>query len=299
MPVLAAGYILAGLTSALMVVVRATVADTTEPSDRPAAFGYVGAVLAPLGLRAPFFASAAVMLIAGTLVVTRMPESREDRPPSMRLADLAPWNGLRELGKVPVVASLAWTVGCSAFALQVLIGTWVPSASLRFGLGVQGNGLLLAAVGISSAIGQALVVPRLVPKLGLRRSVLLGLSVSVATYLGYTFAPNLVIFGVVLVVGALAAVDEPAIDTIVSESTDEDLQGTVQGGLASINSFMGIIGPIVGTGLFALTTGPRAVVPFSGSQFLAGAIASVVGLALAIQTLRRFPLPDRSSASRA
>jgi MFS transporter, DHA1 family, tetracycline resistance protein len=292
------GYGLAGLTSSMLVVVNSVVADATDPEHRAAAFGWVGAafgigfvlgpvvggLVASMGLRAPFFMAAGLMGLAATVVAVAF---RESLPPERRskrhLRGVWPWATLAPLKQFPLVQALAWTQALNALALQILIGVWVVHATHRYGLDVAQNGWLLAGFGLVMAISQALIVPRVVPKLGNRRSLLFGLGVSSLTYVGYGLSGSLIALVVVMAVGAMGAIDEPAQQALVSEAVSEDQQGTVQGSLATIGSLMGIVGPILGTWLFGF--GLPAV---PGLPFLVSAALVMGAWGMAFRTLRRF-----------
>lgn len=291
------GYGLAGLTSALIVVVNSVVADSTPEEDRASTFGLVGAtfgvgfVVGPVlgalvsgwGLRAPFWSAAALSFVAFWVVLLALPESLPAERRSARpMRFVWPWQSIVSLARKPVVRGLAWVALMNGLAMQMLIGVWVPFATYRFGLSVAENGWLLAGFGLVMALSQALIVPRVVPKLGNRRSLLIGLGISSATYLGYGLSPTLAIFTAVVLIGALGAIDEPAQQAIITSAAGDDEQGEVQGGLATIGSLMGIVGPILGTSLFAF--GSPAL---PGLPYLVGSALVLGGLVVASNVVRK------------
>lgn len=243
----------------------------------------IGALVAGLGLHAPFWTAAGLSFVAFLLVALALPESLPaDRRSKQTMRFVWPWQSLTVLGRWPLVRGLAWVALMNGLALQMLIGVWVPYATYRFGLGVAENGWLLAGFGLVMALSQALLVPRVVPKLGNRRAMLVGLGVSSATYLGYALSPTLAIFTTVVLLGAIGAIDEPAQQAIVTSAVPQDEQGSVQGGFATIGSLMGIVGPVLGTTLFAL--GSPSV---PGLPYIAGSVLVLGGLMVAGNLLRR------------
>jgi MFS transporter, DHA1 family, tetracycline resistance protein len=295
------GRIIAGATSANMVVINAYLIDSVEPEQRAKYFGFMGAIfgmgfvvgpalggfMGNLGLCTPFFVVAglsAFAFLAALALVSESLKPENRRRVSWREAN--PFGALAALGKYPVVRALAWTVLLNQLALQMLIAVWVPSATYRYGFGTTENGLTLAAFGLSSALAQGLLVPYLVPKLGERRSIIFGLIISVATYILYGLAPTGWALVAILVITALGAIDEPALQALISRNTKEDEQGTIQSGLATIGSLMGVVGPLVGTFIFGHFTGPGATAEIPGATFFAGALCVFVGLGLAYRTLR-------------
>jgi DHA1 family tetracycline resistance protein-like MFS transporter len=290
------GYGLAGLTSALIVVVNSVIADTVPENERATAFGWVGAVfgigfvvgpifgalVASWGLRAPFWAASVLSLCAFVLILTVFPESLPpDRRSRRQMQFVWPWQSIAVLGRWPLVRGLAWVFVLNALALQMLIGVWVPSATYRFGLGVAENGWLLAGYGLVMAVSQALIVPWIIPKLGNQRALLIGLAVSAISYLGYAIAPTLAVFIGVVLIGALGAIDEPAEQAIITNTVGHDEQGEVQGGLATIGSLMGIVGPVLGTTLFAIGSPGFPGLPYAMASALV-----FIGLVLACIALK-------------
>ncbi len=300
-PVLFVGYTLAGLTSAMTVVGNATIADISAPEDRATNYGRVGAVfgigfvvgpaagslLAPLGLRAAFFAASGVMAVAAVLALVFMTETRKSTKESaFSWQEVLPWEGIRALARYPLPKKLSLSVALNALSLQMLIAVWVPYCSLRYGFGVAENGWLLAGFGIVMAIGQAVVVPWLVPKLGLRRSLAVGLTISILCQTGYGLSETWQWLLFFTAISALGGIDEPAMQAILVDPISEEERGAVQGGLASVNSLMGIVGPVLGATLFATFTGLGAPVYLPGAPFLFGAVCIALGFAWSFWSLR-------------
>ncbi|RIH89646.1 Tetracycline resistance protein, class C [Calidithermus roseus] len=178
--------------------------------------------------------------------------------------------------------------------MNMLVAVWIPYVAYRYGFGPAENGLTLAAFGLMTALGQGLVVPWLVPRLGERQAVVLGLVVSALSLVLYGLASAPWMLFVVLAVTTLGAVDEPALQALISRSVRPDEQGAVQGALATIGSLMGVVGPVAGTYLFSRFTGSQAVVELPGAPFFAGAFCVALGLGIAYRALRRLaPRPSR------
>jgi len=304
--VMIGGYAAAGLISALFVVVNATVADCLPPERRATGFAYVGAtfglgftagpaigaMVAPWGLRMPFQLAAVAMALVCIAVAIGARESNESRgKEAFSLRQLSPLPAWRQILHHPLLSRIAITSTLNMLAMQVLIAIWVVSGTYRFGFDVTANGWLLAAVGLTSAIAQATTVPWLVRKLGLKRSIRFGLAMSVISYLGYAFAPNPAWFIGVLVLNTAAAADEPALQSVVSIAAD-DQQGATMGGMSSLASLMGIVGPPIGSWMFATASGPKAWFEFPGLPFAFGAVCVFIGWLVMLTTLRHFQEPD-------
>jgi DHA1 family tetracycline resistance protein-like MFS transporter len=301
-----AGYALAGLTSAILVVTNASIADITEPEERAKCFGYVGAVvglgfvvgpaigalIASAGLRAPFWLASGLLFTAGIVILFALPESLEKKNDevALELRNFAPWRSFAALGRYPLVRRLAVTILLNALALQMLIAVWVPYCTYRYNFGVAQNGWLLAGFGITMAFTQGVLVPIIVPRIGNRRALTIGLTVSCITYIGYGLAATWVAIVAVTMLGSFGALDEPALQAVVTNEVSETDQGTIQGGMSMIGSLMGIVGPVAGAFLFSRFSGPGAIAEIPGMTYFAGAACVVIGLGFAMSALRRHPM---------
>jgi len=308
LPMLFAGYALAGLTSAMVVVVNSSIADLTEGEERGKAFAFLGAVFGvgfvvgpaagaltgPLGLRAPYFFASGAMAICAVAALLFMPETRKPstEPTAPKLADFLQWMAIRAVAAHPIIRRLAWTTLLNALAMQMLVTVWVPYTTYRYRFGPVENGWLLAGFGLAMAVSQGLIAPKLLPRVGNVRSVQIGFVASILSYIGYGLSPSWQWLLAVTVAGALAALDEPALQAIIADLAGEDQQGAIQGGLGSIMSLMRIVGPVLGTALFGAFTGPRAPIDLPGVTYFAGAILVVIAAINGVTTLRRIPTPQ-------
>jgi DHA1 family tetracycline resistance protein-like MFS transporter len=297
------GYFLAGLTSAMMVVTNAVIADVFPVEERAKGYSWIGAVfglgfvvgpavgalIAPLGLRAPFFLSTGLMALATLGLAFTFRESKpvSVEAPSASLNDFMPWKAFGALAKAPLAKKLTVTVFFNALAMQMLIAVWVPFCTAKFGFGVVENGWVLALFGLAMALSQALVVPAIISRLGERRSLAIGLVASVLTYLGYALAPTVALFLLVLFLGAFGALDEPSIQSLATADADPEQQGALQGSFAVIGSLMGVIGPSLGGMIFSLSSGPRAPIDFPGMTFVVGGALVAVGAVPALAAIAR------------
>ena len=297
------GRIIAGLTSANMVVINAYLIDVTPPSERAKNFGYMGAIfgigfvvgpalgglVGNLGLRVPFWIVAGLSALTFLVALAFLPESlkAESRKKVLKWLEANPFGALAALGRYPLVRSLSWAIVFNSLALQMLIAVWIPYFTYRYSFGPTENGITLALFGLMSAIGQGVVVPWLVPKLGERRAILFGLSVSLLSYVAYGLAYAPWVLVVTLIVGSLSAIDEPALQALISKNIADDEQGTIQGALATIGSLMGVLGPIFGTFLFSRFSGQGVMLELPGAPFFAGAVCVLIGLILIFRTLNK------------
>lgn len=296
------GRLVAGFTGACYASAYAYLADVTPPEKRAHHFGIVGmafgfgfiigpalgGLLADLGVRVPFFAAAALAFanaIYGWLVLPESLPPEKRRPIDLRRAN--PVGALLQLRMLhPSVLALALALFVWQVAHQALQGTWAFYTIYRFGWTEAAVGLSLAAVGLAAAIVQGGVTGVVIPRLGERRTVVLGMCAGIAAYLIYGLTTVGWGMYVGIVVGALAGLAYPSLTAMMSQQVEENAQGELQGALSSLASLATIIGPPVMTQLFAAFTGAGAPVQLPGVAFLLASVLAAVALAMVLRAPR-------------
>lgn len=298
------GRMIAGVTGATITAANAYIADVSTPETRARNFGFVGVafglgfifgpalggLLGDIGLRVPFFASAGVVLLNALYGALVLPESlppEKRRPFSWRRAD--PFGALLALRAYPLVAGLAFAFLFFSLAQRGLETVFVLYTDYRYGWGPRENGLALALVGVMAAVVQGGLVRPLVARLGERRTVLLGLSISTLGFVGYGLASQGWMLLAVIAFASLGAVAGPAIQGLVAGTVPSSEQGTVQGTLTSLLSLTSVAAPLVSGGLFGAFSGASGVAELPGMPFFVGAGFLLLALALVVRTLRRNP----------
>lgn len=296
------GRIISGITAASVSTGMAYVADVTPPERRAAAFGRIGVafglgfVLGPAlgGLlgsvdpRLPFWVAAAMSLanaLYGWLILPESLPPEKRRPFDWRRAN--PLGSFRLLRSHPELSGLAGVVFLSNLAHAVLPATFVLYAAYRYGWTARDVGLVLAGVGICSAIVQGLLVGPAVRRFGERRALLGGLACGALGFLGYGLAPTGAAFLLAVPVGALWGIASPAAQGLMTRHVGPSEQGGLQGATGSVMGIANMIGP----GLFAATfayfigAGTRWQAP--GAAFILAAALLAAGALLAARATAR------------
>ena len=155
------------------------------------------------------------------------------------------------------------------------------------------NGLVLGLVGITAAIVQGGLVRPIIAKIGERKAIILGTSVSAVAFLGYGLAPAGWMILVVIVFGALGGITGPAVQSLVAAQVDSSEQGKVQGALTSLMSLTNIFAPVFfTTGLFSYFTSDHAVFSLPGAPLIVGSMCISIGMLIAVFVFRKFPSDD-------
>ena len=256
------GRFLAGLFSGTYSVANAYIADVTEPEDRGRAFGIMGAafgvgfILGPVfgGLlgeinpRLPFFVAAGIAGLNFLYGLFILPESlREEDRRAFNLARANPFGAMVHFSKVPRVAWFIIAIGLFQIAHAVYPSTWNFHGEIRYDWSEFEIGLSLAAVGLGSAVSQALLTGYLIKRFGPMRAGLFGFVANAVAMLLFAAAEAPWMAYAIIFVSAVGGVAMPAVNTITSTLTPRNAQGELQGVQASMMAFTLIFSPVLMT----------------------------------------------------
>jgi DHA1 family tetracycline resistance protein-like MFS transporter len=304
LPWLLIARVFSGMFSASFTTANAYIADVTPPEKRAQAYGMMGAafgvgfiigpviggLLAGVSLRAPFWFAGGLALLNFLYGWFVLPESlpKERRTPRFDWRHANPVGSLFMLRRFPRVLGLAFVVLIANMAHYVYPTVAVLFMEYRYQWTNLQVGLMLALVGVCSAIVQALLVGKIVPRLGERRTLLLGLACGTVGFLIYAFASVGWMFLAAIPVSALWGLAGPATQALITRQVSADAQGRVQGALMSLVSLTGIAAPLMFGGVFGLFISDHAPVHLPGAPWLlAGAwlfVGFLVGLKFAKST---------------
>jgi DHA1 family tetracycline resistance protein-like MFS transporter len=301
------GRAVSGICAASFSTANAYIADIVPKERRAAAFGTLGAAfgvgfivgpalggfLGHLHIRLPFWVAAVLSLINFGYGYFVLPESlpKERRSARFDWRHANPFGAVVLLRRYPQVFGLATVFFLINLAQFSLNSTYVLYTDYRYGWGPQAVGYTLGLVGLCSGLVQAVLVRRLMPKLGERRMILAGLALCIVGYVFFGFAslPWVFLLGIpFLSLGGLAG---PPAQAMMTHQVDPHEQGRLQGALTSLASLAGIFGPALFSNLFALFISDHAPVQhLPGAAFvLAAALLLTAGL-IAIKVTRHAPI---------
>jgi len=305
LPLLLIGRCISGVTAASFTTANAYIADVTPPEKRAASYGVLGAafglgfivgpalggLLGSHDVRAPFWAAACLALANFCYGWFILPESL---PPERRSARFD-WRHANPLGSLfllrryPGVLGLAGVVLLANLAHFALQSVFVLYADFRYDWGERKVGYTLALVGLCNAIVQAWLVRKLVPRLGERTTLLVGVTCGALGFLVMGLAPSGTMFLAGIPLLALWGLSGPATQALVTQRVDPHEQGRLQGAVSSLASLAGIFGPALFTQVFALFIGDCAPMLLPGAPFLLSTALLAASLALALRVTRSAP----------
>ncbi len=254
-----AARIIDGLSGGNITIARAYIADVTEPSERPKAFGFLGAafglgfIVGPglaglfshISYTAPIWAAVVVTLIATAMAALWLPETVHRGS----AVAVSPWRAVpdvlsrRHLRPLLIADFVYW----SSFALCTT--TFAMFALRRFGFDVTHTGYVLAGFGVLGVIVQAGIVGVVARRLGVVRTLQLGLLIAAAGWTLVAVSTSVPMFLLSLIpAGVGVGLCNASIVTLVSHSGSRDEQGTIQGAAGALESLGRAVGPVWGHG---------------------------------------------------
>lgn len=263
------GRIIAGITGASVTVTSAYIADVSSNEDRAKNFGMLGGafglgfiigpalggLLGSYDLHLPFLVAAGMSFLNMVYGVFVLPESL---PAGSRQAHgwrmINPLSPLRKLLNNAVLRNLASAIMLTGLAAQVIFNIFVFFTGDVLGWAPMQNGMALAFVGILAIVVQVGLLGRMIPILGERNTILLGIFASMLQFVLFGFSRSTPLMYVGLLIGALGGLAPPAIQAVISRQVNEYEQGQVQGAIAGLNSLVGLIGPLLATRVYAFGT---------------------------------------------
>lgn len=296
------GRIFAGIFGASFSTAGAYIADVSEPEKRAQNFGLIGAafglgfilgpaigsVVSNYGERVPFFVAAGLALINFVYGYFALPESL--KPENRREFDWKranPLGTLKQMLKYKSVVQLLipfTIIMIASFATQ---STWAYFTREQLGWETDMVGYSLVMVGIMAAIVQGGLTRKLIPALGLQRSIYFGLILWVIGYILYAVATESWMMFAFTVVASLGGIATPAIQGIMSNAVPPNEQGELRGGITSVVSITSIFGPLLMSYSFAYFTSDNAPIRLPGAPFWLGAILILISLIMIYYTLSK------------
>lgn len=256
--------LVSGAMQANVAVANAYVADITPPEDRAKRFGLLGAMfglgfilgpvmgglLGALDLHLPFHVAGTLALLNWLYGFFVLPESLPvERRRAVDWSRANPISSLKALTRLKGVGLLVVVIGISGLAQFILHTTWVLYTQFKFGWGPSENGWSLFAVGVMSALVQGLLLGRLLKHFSAQRLAVMGLVSSTVCFALWGAATEGWMMYAVIFANVLGFAAAASIQSIVSNAADHRTQGQTMGAVASLNSAMAVLAPVVGAPL--------------------------------------------------
>jgi MFS transporter, DHA1 family, tetracycline resistance protein len=306
---------ISGICAASFSTANAYIADIVPKEKRAAAFGALGAAfgigfivgpalggfLGHFSLRLPFWAAAVLSLANFCYGFFVLPESLppEKRTKEFDWSHANPFGALVLLRRYPQVFALAAVFFLINLAQFSLNSTYVLYTDYRYGWGPQAVGFTLALVGLCSGLVQAVLVSKLMPRLGEKRLIMIGLPLCVVGYLLFGLSSVAWVFLVGIPFLCLGGLSGPPAQALMTQQVDPHEQGRLQGALTSLASLAGIFGPALFASLFALFISDHAPIHLPGISFVLAASLLVIAAIIAFYAIHHVQSSQPASSTEA
>jgi MFS transporter, DHA1 family, tetracycline resistance protein len=260
------GRVIDGASGASISVAQGAVTDVAPPDQRArllgllaAAFGVgfvigpaLGGIAALVGERVPFFLAGAIALVNAIVAVKRLPETR--KPPGTAPAhkhriedDIVAGQRRADLTRLALISFVA-TAAFAAFET-----TFALLGQDRFGLTEGSVAVVFVFIGIALVAVQGGLIRPVTERIGVTRTLRLGLVSNAAGLLVLAFARSwwtFVLALALLVVGQ--GLTTPTLAASAANRARDEARGGALGFLQSASALARIAGPAVAGVLFAL-----------------------------------------------
>ena len=191
------------------------------------------------------------------------------------------------------LAAAAFFTNLAQFGLHA---TWVLYTAHRYGWTARDVGFSLALVGIGAAVVQGGLARKIIPAIGERNAMILGLIISIGAYAGYGAATQGWMIYAVIVLATFGGIAQPAAQSLITRAVSPQEQGAVQGALTGLQSIANILGPIIGATAFSYSILPESPVQIAGLCFFVGAGLATISLIIGVYSLNRWHHPEVTQA---
>ena len=232
----------------------------------------LGGYLAQYNTRYVFVCTLFLTILDLLYIYAILPESKELAPGPKRSSAMSvlssiehhkvswnPWETLRIVAVDPFLRLVGTVAFLYYTALWAVVSTLVLYAAKRFSLGPERLGELMSALGLSTMIAEVVLVRILVPLLGEKQSMRIGLAAFglQCVFLGVAFEGwHLFICIFFSMIGNLVY---PSLSSLISGSVEPDAVGESLGAVNGIKALTEGIGPLVFGSL--LTVSENSAVP--------------------------------------
>lgn len=259
------GRIIDGITAGNLTVAQAAISDVTPPKDRVRAYGIIGVsfglgfligpvisgLLVAYGISAPILAAAGLsfLSILGTyFLLPKVPQALDSTMEKGFFVKKTTWVRFLEHENLGIYLGQFFLF---SFLFSFFSTGFAMFAERRYQwgghpFGVKEVSYVLAGLGLYGIVLQGGVIGKLSKKIGEVKLVMWGFLTCLIGYLLLTFADDLPLFAVAMIISAFGTgVLRPALTALISQSVDNTEQGLVMGVSQSLGSIAQILAPLI------------------------------------------------------
>lgn len=256
------GRLIGGITSGNLSTSNAYIADISKPEERTKNFAIIstawslGLILGPalgglfgqLSLEAPAFVAGGVTLLNLSLGYFFLPESLpKDRRDTtkLRVRDYNPVISILDMARKPGLGALIATNALFSFAFNGTNSTAPLFMIQKFTAETWHLSIMMMMSGVAIALTNTFLVPRWVPRFGVKTTGVYGLLGLAVFSVGVFFAPLLWLAFLINMLGStMSAFIFPTLTTLSIDRVKPQETGRLLGVNSAVGSLMNIFGPL-------------------------------------------------------
>ena len=296
------GRVISGITAASFSSANAYIADITPPEQRAARFGLIsiafgfgfvagpalGGILGQVDPRLPFWVAGGLSLANFLYGLLVLPESlAPDHRTPFDAKRANPLGALWLLSNSKALAPLGGIYFLYALAHSALPNIVVLYVTVRFSWSIRSVGLMMAAIGVSSALVGGVLTGPVVKRLGERSALMIGLGFGVLALTAMGFAASGGAFLAAMIALALWGFIGPALGSLMSAAAGPKAQGRLGGANGCLMGIAALIGPSLYNESFAVFMRPHHGISLPGMPFLISAALLLTAMLLALTQRRK------------
>ena len=263
-PVIMISRFLDGLTGGNITVAQAYISDVTDEKSRAKGMGMIGAafglgfILGPAsggflsqwGYAVPAFVSAGLSFLNLLMISILLPESLPKEKRVQHMSEVKrshPLKGLTTAFAKPIAGPILSSIIVFSLSMSMFESVFSLFAKQRLALSAQSTGFILAYVGVLVAAIQGGGMGALTKRF--RENVLVRFALITLTlsYIGWAFAPNVVVLMIILLPLSLSSgILSTLLRSSLSKSVPANETGEIMGISAALESITRIVAPALG-----------------------------------------------------
>ena len=253
-----------GLTGGNITVAQAYISDVTDEKSRAKGMGMIGAafglgfILGPAsggflshwGYAVPAFVSAGLSFLNLLMISILLPESLPKEKRVQHMSEVKrshPLKGLTAAFAKPIAGPILSSIIVFSLSMSMFESVFSLFAKQRLALSAQSTGFILAYVGVLVAAIQGGGMGALTKRF--RENVLVRFALITLTlsYIGWAFAPNVVVLMIILFPLSLSSgILSTLLRSSLSKSVPTNETGEIMGISAALESITRIVAPALG-----------------------------------------------------
>jgi len=291
---LVAGRLISGVVGATWAASSSCIADSFPDEQRGGAFGILGGagaagfVLGPVvgglfgefGTRLPFIFASSLALVSTVIGLALLKETLpHDKRRSFDPSRANPLGSLRQIAKTPLLRVCLLAIFFIQLSRQAHMSIWSYWGELKFGWTPIVSGLTISFYGILMASCQVLISGKAIARFGASKTAIYSSLFGLPSLIILAFAPSTSFVVLAIIIGSVAGIAFPALQSLMTARTSVDTQGELQGAISSAQSLTSIIGPVMMSQIFAFFA-ERDNGNFLGAPYLASSALLILAIGI-------------------